>query len=96
MRIDELAERLAESPGRFLTEVQMGPYQRHHGFTRDEVRTAAVLADRIRRRRQLSEGISTFRVDGLVDIDAPVILPVKEKPKRARRMPGVHFADEPR
>lgn len=88
MRIEELAERLAESPGRFLTELQMGPYQRHHGFTRDEVRTAAVLADRIRRRRQLSEGISTFRVDGLVDIDAPIILPVKEKPKRARRMPG--------
>lgn len=86
MAVADLAEHLAAGRLRFLTDVQIGQFRRLHGLTRDEVRTAAILADRIRRRRQMAEASNSFRVDGLVELDAPVVLPIEVKPKGMRKV----------
>lgn len=87
MPVTELAEVLASGRYRFLTDMQIGTLRRLYGASRDDVRKAAILADRIRRQRQVDEGSNTFRVCGLVPVEAPIVLPVEVKGKR-RRLPA--------
>lgn len=73
-----IAEDLSTKRYRFLTDVQIGFLRRQHKASRDEVRTAAIVADRIRRHRQAEEQRNSFRAD-LVPIGAPVVLPREVK-----------------
>jgi len=86
-KIHEISCRLAGCRLRFLTDVQIGVLRRQHSASRDEVRAAAVVADRIRRKQQIAERLGTFSVAGLVKPDAPVILKSERKTisRRSRR-----------
>ena len=83
--IEAIAHALAESRYRFLTDMQIGTIRRLHKATRDEVRTAAIMADRIRRHRQLGEGRNSFSVSGLVEAEAPIVLRDETKATNRRR-----------
>ncbi|QXZ80943.1 hypothetical protein [Rhizobium sp. L51/94] len=73
-----IAEHLAFGKPRFLTDVQIGVLRRKYGATRDEVRTAAIMADRIRRHRQAEEQRNSFRIK-LVPMDALVTLKTENR-----------------
>ncbi|MGO7542205.1 hypothetical protein ACC680_26895 [Rhizobium ruizarguesonis] len=53
--IIDIAESLAKSRYRFITDMQIGALRRKYGASRDEIRSAAILADRLRRQRQIDE-----------------------------------------
>ncbi len=72
--IEAMATYLAGSRLRFLTDIQIGTMRRKYGASRDEVRSAAIVADRIRRQRQVSEGRSCFTVSPQIAPDAPIVL----------------------
>ncbi|EUB95577.1 hypothetical protein PMI07_002065 [Rhizobium sp. CF080] len=74
-----LAEALSNSHHRFLTDLQIGAFRRHYGASRDEVRTAAIIADRLRRQRQLEERPNGFRVEPQIAPDAPIVLQPQQK-----------------
>nr|WP_304655586.1 hypothetical protein [Neorhizobium galegae] len=56
-----------------MTDLQIGAFRRHYSASRDEVRTAAIIADRLRRQRQVEDG-GNFRVEPQIDPLAPVLL----------------------
>lgn len=72
--IKAIAVYLASSRLRFLTDIQIGAMRRKYGASRDEVRAAAIMADRIRRQRQVRESHIGFSVAGLVAPDDPIVL----------------------
>lgn len=84
-KIREIAEKLAGGRYRFLSDIQIGSIRSRYNATRDEVRTAAIMADRIRRQRQLAEGRNSFGVTGLVEIGAPIVLKEENASKPRRR-----------
>lgn len=79
-RVRDIAERLASSKVRYITDLETGAYRRHYGATRDEVRAAAIMADRIRRQKQIAENRPTFAVHAIVEPDATITLPDKRRP----------------
>jgi len=82
--MSSIAEDLSTTRFRFLNDVQIGILRRKYGATRDDVRTAAIMADRIRRHRQAEEKYNSFDVK-LVPLDAPVALqPDAKLPVRKR------------
>lgn len=82
-RVVAIAETLASSKYRFLTDVQIGTLRRIHKASRDEIRAAAILADRIRRQEQLSQNRPTFAVHAIVGPEVPITLPAE---KRIRKL----------
>ena len=89
--IKAMAEYLASSRFRFLTDIQIGTMRRKYDASRDEVRAAAVMADRIRRQRQLRENRTGFTVAPEIAPDAPIDLPEEKdrKEPNARRRGAV-------
>ncbi|TAV04035.1 hypothetical protein [Rhizobium ruizarguesonis] len=81
--IIEIAERLATSRYRFITDMQIGTLRRKYGASRDEIRSAAILADRLRRQRQMDEQWNTFTVAPLIPPDAPIALPKEQRLRKA-------------
>jgi hypothetical protein len=79
-----IAEALASSKYRFLTDVQIGTLRRIHKASRDEIRAAAIVADRIRRQRQLAEGRAAFAVVTPVDPLDAIALPAEPKARGKR------------
>ncbi|TXH81179.1 MAG: hypothetical protein E6Q77_08600 [Rhizobium sp.] len=77
--VKEIAAYLASSRLRFLTDIQIGTMRRKYGASRDEVRSAAIIADRIRRRRQIEERRDGFTVGPQIAPDAPIYLPKEDK-----------------
>jgi hypothetical protein len=80
-RIEAIAIKLASSKVRFITDLQIGAYRRQYGATRDEVRAAAIMADRIRRQEQIAENRPTFAVHAIVGPDTPITLPNRQRSK---------------
>nr|WP_314089410.1 hypothetical protein [uncultured Shinella sp.] len=83
-RIGAIALKLASSKVRYITDLQIGAYRRQYGATRDEVRAAAIMADRMRRQTQIAQNRPTFAVHAIVGPEAPIELPT-EKIARERR-----------
>ncbi|NEK36298.1 MULTISPECIES: hypothetical protein [Rhizobium] len=81
--LSAIAETLATSRFRFLTDIQIGTLRRKYGATRDEIRSAAILADRLRRQRQLDNQWNTFTVSPQIPADAPIVLPKEQRLRRA-------------
>ena len=79
-RIEAIALKLATSDIRFITDLQIGAYRRHYGATHDEVRAAAIMADRMRRQEQMAQNRPTFAVHAIVEPDATITLPDKRRP----------------
>lgn len=84
--IQQIAEKLATSRYRFLTDVQIGTLRRQFDATRDEIRTAAIIADRIRRQRQADELGNGFRVEPQISPDAPIELKPERRLTRRERL----------
>lgn len=78
-RVRHIAERLASSKVRFITDLEIGAYRRQYGATRDEVRAAAIMADRIRRQEQVTRNLPTFAVHAIVAPCAPIVLPDEKR-----------------
>jgi hypothetical protein len=76
--MSSIAEDLSRTRFRFLNDVQIGALRRKYGLTRDEVRAAAIMADRIRRHRQAEEHGNSFRIE-LVSLHALIELQPKGK-----------------
>ena len=69
---------------RYIEPKQAGGIAARFKVSREQMQAAIILADRIRRQQQLFEKRPTFRVDGLVDISAPIDLgPAKRDEKTA-------------
>jgi hypothetical protein len=81
--IIDIAESLATSRYRFITDMQIGALRRKYGASRDEIRSAAILADRLRRQRQLDEPCNTFTVSPLIPPHAPIALPKEQRLRKA-------------
>ncbi|MBY5316152.1 hypothetical protein [Rhizobium leguminosarum] len=81
--ITAIAESLAKSHYRFITDTQIGALRRKYSASRDEIRCAAILADRLRRQRQLDNQWNTFIVSPLIPPDAPIALPKEQRLRRA-------------
>jgi hypothetical protein len=81
--MNSVAEDLSTTRFRYLNDVQIGALRRKYGVTRDEVRSAAIMADRIRRHRQAEEQRNSFRLE-LVAIDAPIVLKAEQKPSKRK------------
>ncbi|MGO8104923.1 hypothetical protein AB9F46_31530 [Rhizobium leguminosarum] len=81
--IIDIAESLAKSRYRFITDMQIGALRRKYGASRDEIRSAAILADRLRRQRQLDNQWNTFTVSPQIPADAPIVLPKERRLRRA-------------
>ena len=79
--VQTIAEELASSRFRFLTDIQIGAMRRKYGASRDEVRSAAIVANRLRRQRQLQEGRLGFTISPQIAPDAPIHLPKEKLPK---------------
>jgi len=78
-----IAQDLATSKLRFLTDVQIGTLRRKYSASRDEIRMAAIVADRLRRQRQLDNQWNTFTVSPQIPPDAPITLPREQKLRKA-------------
>jgi len=83
--IKAIAADLAKSRHRFLTDIQIGAIRRKHGASRDEVRSAAIMADRIRRQRQIQERHNGFTVIPQIALDEPIVLRDEYRPATRRR-----------
>jgi len=59
---------------RYIEPKQAGGIAARFKVSREQMQAAIILADRIRRQQQLFEKRPTFRVDGLVEISAPIDL----------------------
>ncbi|EJC69360.1 hypothetical protein Rleg5DRAFT_5150 [Rhizobium leguminosarum bv. viciae WSM1455] len=81
--LSAIAETLATSRFRFLTDIQIGALRRKYSASRDEIRSAAILADRLRRQRQLDNQWNTFTVSPQIPADAPIVLPKEKRLRRA-------------
>ena len=68
-----LAQRLASSGKIHISDTALAGYARRFNVDPDDGRRAAIIADRIRRRRQLDEGRNTFSAAPL-PINAPIEL----------------------
>lgn len=79
-KIMSLAQRLATSPHRYMTDAQLGAFRGPWGVSADNARKAAILADRIRRHQQAAEGRPNFHVVP-VDLHEPIEL----QPRRKKR-----------
>jgi hypothetical protein len=80
------AKHLIAKRYRFIETAQAGAIASKFGLSRDQMKTAIVLADRLRRQQQLFEKHPGFRVDGMVDITAPINLaPVQPSPEEIER-----------
>lgn len=79
-KIMSLAQRLATSPHRYITDGQLVGFRARWGMSADDARRAAILADRIRRHQQAAEGRPNFHV-------VPVGLhePIELQPRRKKR-----------
>jgi hypothetical protein len=81
--LSAIAETLATSRFRFLTDIQIGALRRKYNASRDEIRSAAILADRLRRQRQLDKHWNTFTVSPQIPPDAPIALPKEQRLRKA-------------
>ncbi|MGO7353329.1 hypothetical protein ACCS66_01150 [Rhizobium ruizarguesonis] len=81
--ITDIAVSLAKSRYRFITDMQIGALRRKYGASRDEIRSAAILADRLRRQRQLDNQWNTFTVSPQIPADAPIVLPNEQRLRKA-------------
>lgn len=84
-RVRQIADRLATSDVRFITDPQIGAFRRHYQASRDEVRAAAILADRMRRQAQMAQNSPTFAVHAIVGPEAPIALPAEKSARERRR-----------
>lgn len=80
-RIEAIAQKLASSRYRFLTNVQIGTLRRLHKASRDEIRAAAIMADRLRRQEQVGQMSPSFTVKAIVTPCAPIVLPEEKRTK---------------
>ncbi|MBO9136904.1 hypothetical protein J5289_21665 [Rhizobium sp. B230/85] len=78
-----IAEELSTTHRRHLNNYQISIVARQHGLTRDEARSAAIMADRIRRHRQAEEQRNCYQVE-LVPVDAPIVLKSEGKASSPR------------
>lgn len=78
-----LAERLASAGKTYLSDAALAGYARRFKVDPDDGRRAGIIADRLRRRRQIEEGRNTFSATPL-PIDAPIELLARDDRRRGK------------
>lgn len=76
-RVRLIAEYLAGRHFRFMNTWQIAYLRKTFKATRDEARAGAIMADRIRRARQVAEHGPAFKVIDMVEPSAPIVLKVE-------------------
>jgi len=86
--VEAIAQDLCANKYRFLTDLQIGALRRKYNASRDEIRIAAILGDRLRRLEQSranAEEFTRLTVSDPIELSAPVLLQAERK----RRTRGV-------